>query len=57
MQDVSRSGVFLKHFVQYGKTEMRQYTHRNDYYIVALLTAFQGYRRGKEAACIYVYVG
>lgn len=38
MQDVSHSGAFLKHFVQYGKTEMRQYAHRDDYYIVALLT-------------------
>lgn len=38
MQKISPSGVFLKHFVQYGKTEMRPYAHRDDYYIVALLT-------------------
>lgn len=38
MQNISASGIFLKHFVQYGKTEMRPYAHRDDYYIVALLT-------------------
>jgi AraC family transcriptional regulator, transcriptional activator of pobA len=38
MQKISRSGVFVKHFIQYGKTEMRPYAHRDDYYIVALLT-------------------
>ncbi len=38
MQKISPSGVFLKHFVQYGKTEMRPYAHRDDYYVVALLT-------------------
>lgn len=38
MQKISPSGVFLKHFVQYGKTEMRHYAHRDDYYVVALLT-------------------
>lgn len=38
MQKISRTGVFLKHFVQYGKTEMRAYAHRDDYYIVAMLT-------------------
>lgn len=39
MQKISPSGVFLKHFVRYGKVEMRPYAHRDDYYIVALLTA------------------
>lgn len=38
MQKISPSGVFLKHFVQYGKTEMRSYAHRDDYYIITLLT-------------------
>lgn len=38
MQKISRSGVFLKHFDQYGRTEMRTYAHRDDYYIVALIT-------------------
>lgn len=38
MQKISPSGIFLKHFVQYGKTEMRSYAHRDDYYIVVLLT-------------------
>lgn len=38
MQKISRSGVFMKHFDQYGKTEMRAYAHRDDYYIVVLLT-------------------
>lgn len=38
MQNISASGIFLKHFVQYGKTEMRPCAHRDDYYIVALLT-------------------
>ncbi len=38
MQKISPSGVFLKHFSQYGRTQMRDYPHRDDYYIVALLT-------------------
>lgn len=38
MQKISPSGVFLKHFSQYGKTEMRSYAHRDDYYIVVMLT-------------------
>lgn len=38
MQNISQSGIFLKHFVQYGNTEMRSYAHRDDYYIVAILT-------------------
>lgn len=38
MQKISSAGVFLKHFSQYGKTEMRSYAHRDDYYIVAMLT-------------------
>lgn len=38
MHKISPSGVFLKHFSQYGKTEMRSYAHRDDYYIVVLLT-------------------
>lgn len=38
MQKISPSGVFLKHFAQFGKTEMRSYAHRDDYYIIVLLT-------------------
>lgn len=38
MQKISPTGVFLKHFAQFGKTEMRPYAHRDDYYIVAMLT-------------------
>lgn len=38
MQTISPSGVFLKHFSQYGDTEMRPYAHRDDYYIMVLLT-------------------
>lgn len=38
MRKISPSGFFLKHFIQYGNTEMRPYAHRDDYYIVALLT-------------------
>lgn len=38
MHKISPSGVFMKHFSQYGKTEMRSYAHRDDYYIVVLLT-------------------
>lgn len=39
MKTLSSSGVFIKHFVQFGKTEMRTYAHRDDYYIVALITS------------------
>lgn len=38
MQKISPTGVFLKHFAQFGKTEMRPYAHHDDYYIVAMLT-------------------
>lgn len=38
MHKISPTGVFLKHFVQYGKTEMRSYAHRDDYYMAVLLT-------------------
>lgn len=38
MRKVSGSGVFVKRFGQFGKTPMKQYAHRDDYYIVALLT-------------------
>lgn len=38
MQKISGSGVFIKRFGQYGKTEMKPYAHRDDYYIVVLLT-------------------
>lgn len=39
MQTLSDSGVFIKHFDRYGKTMMRSYSHRDDYYIIVLLTA------------------
>ncbi len=38
MRNISGSGVFVKHFVQDGKVEMKPYAHRDDYYIVVLLT-------------------
>lgn len=38
MRKISGSGVFVKRFGQFGKTPMKQYAHRDDYYIVALLT-------------------
>lgn len=38
MRNISGSGVFVKHFAQYGYTAMKPYAHRDDYYIVVLLT-------------------
>ena len=38
MQKISESGIFIKHFSQNGKTEMKAYAHRDDYYMVVLLT-------------------
>lgn len=38
MKEISDSGVFIKHFGQYGKAAMKPYAHRDDYYIIALLT-------------------
>lgn len=38
MRDLSCSGVFIKHFDRYGTVTMRPYAHRDDYYIVVLLT-------------------
>lgn len=38
MQKISASGVFVKRFGQSGRLPMKPYAHRDDYYIVALLT-------------------
>lgn len=38
MKEISDSGVFIKHFGQYGTAAMKPYAHRDDYYIIALLT-------------------
>lgn len=38
MQEISSSGVFVKRFGQSGRVPMKPYAHRDDYYIVALLT-------------------
>lgn len=38
MQIISSSGIFIKHFGQYGKTSMKHHAHRDDYYIFVLLT-------------------
>lgn len=38
MQKISDSGVFIKRFGQYGETTMKHYVHRDDYYLVVLLT-------------------
>lgn len=39
MQKISRSGVFVKRLGHYGESMMRPDAHRDDYYIVVLLTA------------------
>lgn len=39
MHTLSESGLFIKHFDRYGKTTMRSYSHRDDYYIIVLITA------------------
>lgn len=38
MQNISGSGVFVKRFSHIGKTAMKHYAHRDDYYIVVLVT-------------------
>lgn len=38
MQKISASGVFVKRFGQSGRVPMKPYAHRDDYYILALLT-------------------
>lgn len=38
MRNISDSGVFVKRFGQIGKTRMKPYAHRDDYYMVVLLT-------------------
>lgn len=38
MRNISGSGIFVKHFGQYGKVAMKSYSHRDDYYIIVLLT-------------------
>lgn len=39
MGNISGSGIFIKRFGQFGKTAMKAYAHRDDYYIFVLLTA------------------
>ncbi len=39
MGNISGSGIFIKRFGQFGKTAMKDYAHRDDYYIFVLLTA------------------
>lgn len=38
MQDISHTGVFIKQFSRHGKVAMKSYAHRDDYYVVALIT-------------------
>lgn len=38
IQEISASGIFVKHFGQYGEGRMKEYAHRDDYYIFAMLT-------------------
>lgn len=38
MQKISEDGIFIKRFGQFGKTTMKSYAHRDDYYIFVLLT-------------------
>lgn len=38
MQKISGSGVFVKRFGHFGRVAMKQYAHRDDYYIVVMLT-------------------
>lgn len=38
MQKISDSGIFIKHFCRTGKTTMKPHAHRDDYYMVVLLT-------------------
>lgn len=38
MQKISGSGVFVKRFSQLERTAMKAYAHRDDYYMVVLLT-------------------
>lgn len=38
MHEISEAGVFVKRFGQYGTVTMRPYAHRDDYYIVVVLT-------------------
>lgn len=38
MYDISDSGVFVKRFSRNGEVSMKSYAHRDDYYIMVLLT-------------------
>lgn len=38
MHEISSSGVFVKHFSGFGKTKMKSYAHRDDYFIIVMLT-------------------
>lgn len=42
MDKISGSGVFVKRLSQFGRVPMKPYAHRDDYYIVALLTQGKG---------------
>lgn len=38
MQKISETGVFMKRFSQFGRSAMKSYAHRDDYYMFVLLT-------------------
>ncbi len=38
MQNLSPTGVFIKHFSRYGRVVMRSEAHRDDYYLIAFIT-------------------
>lgn len=38
MQKISDSGIFVKRFDHFGKTPMKPYAHRDDYYMFGILT-------------------
>ncbi len=38
MQKISDSGIFVKRFDHFGKTPMKLYAHRDDYYMFGILT-------------------
>lgn len=38
MQEISHSGVFIKRFDSREHTEMKPHAHRDDYYIIVIMT-------------------
>lgn len=54
MQKISDSGVFVKRFDHFGKTPMKSYAHRDDYYIFGIFSSFLPFRVSRVIVILHL---